>query len=103
MAPPPQARAEKASRSERRAAEKEQIPTRQTRKAAENPPPPPAVDPAKIAAAKKLGQFYLNRGEYDNAIAEFQRGLELDPQNAELHTLIQRAKKAKEAESRFAQ
>jgi len=45
----------------------------------------------------------LNRGEYDNAIAEFQQGLDLDPQNADLLNLIQRAKRAKEAESRFAQ
>ncbi|MGD0695596.1 MAG: protein kinase [Terriglobia bacterium] len=102
---PSSPRVEKAaSRTQRRPPAREQIPPPRTRKRTEeNPAPKPAVDPAKIAAAINLGKFYLNRGEYDNAIAEFQQGLDLDPQNADLLNLIQRAKRAKEAESRFAQ
>lgn len=63
----------------------------------------PAIDPAQIAAAKKLGQFYFNRGEYENAIAEFQRGLSLDPNDAELRAMLGRAKKAKAAEDKILQ
>jgi len=103
----PAGRPEKAPRNQRKAATHEEAParraTRSTEEVEKNPPGRPAVDPSKIAAAKKMGEFYLNRGEYDNAIAEFQRGLDLDPQNPDLRSLIQRAKRAKEAESRFAQ
>ena len=84
-----------------RAAARENPPRRPPVK--EEPVQKPTVDPAKIAAAKKLGEFYFNRGEYDNAIAEYQRGLDLDPNNAELRDLLERAKKAKAAESRVLQ
>ncbi len=63
----------------------------------------PAADPAKIAGAIKLGDFYLARGEYDNAINEFQKGLNLDPSNATLRGRLDRAIKAKAAESRVLQ
>jgi serine/threonine-protein kinase len=65
-----------------------------------NPPPPPHVDQAKIAGSIKLGDFYLSRGEYDNAINEFQKGLSLDPSNSTLREKLDRARKAKAAESR---
>jgi eukaryotic-like serine/threonine-protein kinase len=63
-------------------------------------PPKPAVDPARIAGSIKLGDFYLSRGEYDNAINEFQKGLALDPTNSTLLQRLDRARKAKAAESR---
>ncbi|HLY59377.1 MAG TPA: protein kinase [Terriglobia bacterium] len=63
-------------------------------------PTRPTADPAKVAGSIKLGDFYLSRGEYDNAITEFQKGLSLDPSNATLREKLDRAKKAKAAESR---
>lgn len=63
-------------------------------------PPRSTVDPAKIAGSIKLGDFYLSRGEYDNAINEFQKGLSLEPSNAQLRERLERARKAKAAESR---
>ena len=70
-------------------------------------PPPrpgkPAVDPKQISAAIKLGDFFLDRGAYDNAIQEYQRGLNLDPTNAALKTSIERAQRAKAAEERLNQ
>jgi tetratricopeptide (TPR) repeat protein len=63
-------------------------------------PAKPAVDPAKIAGAVKLGDFYFGRGEYDGAISEYQRGLNFDSTNATLLGRLGRAQKAKAAESR---
>lgn len=65
------------------------------------PPPKPrrAVDPSKIRAAIKMGQFYLDRGDYDKAINEYRQGLEIDPSNQQLRNLIQRARRAKAAEA----
>ena len=37
-----------------------------------------------VGAKISLGDFYLHRGEYDNAIAAYRKGLELDPANAQL-------------------
>ncbi len=69
------------------------------------PPPSPAyqparptVDPKRISAAMKMGDFYFERGEYDKAIDEFQQGLMLDPSNSELRSKVARAKRAKSAE-----
>lgn len=73
---------------------------RETTRTEEVKPPKPAVDRAKVAGEIKLGEFYLSRGEYDNAINEFQKGLNLDPTNAALRQELDRAKKAKAAESR---
>ncbi|MHB8653913.1 MAG: protein kinase domain-containing protein [Terriglobia bacterium] len=73
---------------------------RQTLKAEKGAPSKPAVDPAKIAGAVKLGDFYFGRGEYDSAIGEYQRGLSFDPANATLLGRLDRAQKAKAAESR---
>lgn len=70
-------------------------------------PPPrpekPAVDPKQITAAIKLGDFFLDRGAYDNAIQEYQRGLTLDPTNQALKVRIERATRAKAAEERLNQ
>jgi eukaryotic-like serine/threonine-protein kinase len=72
----------------------------ETVKPVETKPPKPTVDPAKIAGAIKLGDFFLGRGQYDSAINEFQKGLSLDPTNATLREKLDRARKAKAAESR---
>jgi cytochrome c-type biogenesis protein CcmH/NrfG len=56
------------------------------------------VDPKRISAAMKMGDFYFERGEYDKAIDEFQQGLMLDPSNAELRSKVARARRAKAAE-----
>jgi serine/threonine protein kinase len=70
------------------------------------PPPKPettAVDPKKISAAIKLGDFFLDRGAYDDAVQEYQRGLNLDPTNQTLKARIERARRAKAAEQRLNQ
>ena len=73
---------------------------RQAMKSEKSAPPKPAVDPAKIAGSIKLGDFYYDRGEYDSAISEYQRGLSFDPSNATLLGRLGRVQKAKAAESR---
>ncbi len=67
------------------------------------PPAQPAVDMQKVGAAIKMGDFYLDRGEYDHAITEYEKGLSLDPKNAELRSKLERVKKAKAAEGRVLQ
>jgi hypothetical protein len=57
----------------------------------------------KTKAAIALGDPHYNRGEYDEAIAEYKRGLEADPSNAVLRIKIDRAEKAKAAEQRLNQ
>jgi len=66
-------------------------------------PEKPAVDPKKISAAIKLGDFFLDRGAYDDAIQEYQRGLNLDSTNQALKSRIERAQRAKAAEERLNQ
>jgi len=46
------------------------------------PPPPPPVDQKAVRAAMTMGDFHLGRGEYDDAIASYQKGLRLDPSNS---------------------
>jgi serine/threonine-protein kinase len=67
----------------------------------ESQPDPDAA--RKVKAATALGDLHYNRGEYDEAIAEYKRGLEADPSNAVLRTKIDRAEKAKAAEQRLNQ
>ena len=66
-------------------------------------PQPAAVDPKQISAAITLGNFYLGHGDYDKAIAEFQKGLRLDPSNQNLRESLRRAQRAKAAEERILQ
>jgi tetratricopeptide (TPR) repeat protein len=66
-------------------------------------PAKPAVDPRKITAAIKMGDFYFERGEYDKAVDEFEQGLALDPSNQDLKNRIARVKSAKAAEDRLNQ
>ncbi|HXW14146.1 MAG TPA: protein kinase [Terriglobia bacterium] len=57
-------------------------------------PLPPAPDPRQIKSSITLGDFHLARGEYDDAIASYQRGLQLDPSNAVLLQKLDSAIKA---------
>jgi serine/threonine protein kinase len=63
--------------------------------------PIPAVDPKKIKAAIAEGDVFFRAGEYDDAIAAYQRGLALDPSNSELHVKIAKAQNAKQAEQKY--
>lgn len=66
-------------------------------------PPAPVVDLKKVTAAIKMGDFYFDRGEYENAINEYQQGLNADPTNRELKSKLVRARGAKSAEERLNQ
>ncbi len=50
-----------------------------------------------------MGDFYFDRGEYESAIGEYQRGLGLDPTNQVLRAKIDRARRAKAAEEKLNQ
>jgi serine/threonine protein kinase len=63
----------------------------------------PGASTRAIKAAIALGDFHYDRGEYDDAITEYRRGLEADPSNSVLQTKMRRAQRAKEAEQRLAQ
>jgi lipopolysaccharide biosynthesis regulator YciM len=66
-------------------------------------PPAPVVDLKKVTAAIKMGDFYFDRGEYENAINEYQQGLNADRTNRELSSKLVRARRAKSAEERLNQ
>jgi serine/threonine protein kinase/cytochrome c-type biogenesis protein CcmH/NrfG len=51
--------------------------------------------------ALKRGQAYMDQGEYDRAIREFQYALKLDPNNRELKSRIDQAQRAKAEEERL--
>jgi serine/threonine protein kinase len=78
-------------------------PTRNVQVVRAPEPQKPAIDPKQITAAIKMGDFYFERGEYDSAMGEYQRGLELDPANQALRAKIDRARKAKAAEEKLNQ
>ncbi len=51
----------------------------------------------KVSATSSLGDLYFENGEFDNAIKEYQLGLDAEPSNKSLRDKIDRARKAKEA------
>jgi tetratricopeptide (TPR) repeat protein len=63
------------------------------------PPAPPAVDSKAIKAKMTMGDFHYGRGEYDDAIANYEEGLKLDPSNADLRQKLDVAIKACKKES----
>jgi serine/threonine protein kinase len=69
----------------------------------ESPPSKPAVESKEVTGAFTLGNFYLDHGDYDKAIAEFRKGLRLDPSNVRLRQSLRRAQRAKAAEDRILQ
>ncbi len=58
------------------------------------------ADRKKISAGINKGDIYIDRGEYDKAIREFQIGLILDPSNHKLRQKLERTRKAKATEQR---
>ena len=54
----------------------------------------PTIDPKAIKSATTLGDFHLQRGEYDDAISSYQRGLQVDPSNSTLRQKLEAAIKA---------
>ncbi len=64
-------------------------------------PAPPPVDVKAVKAAIAMGDLFYDRGDYDSAIGEYQKGLRADPANTTLQNKIQNAKKAKAAEERL--
>ncbi len=51
----------------------------------------------KVTSVISLGDLYFDNGEFDNAIKEYQLGLDLDPANKSLHEKMDRARKAKDS------
>jgi eukaryotic-like serine/threonine-protein kinase len=66
-------------------------------------PPAPVVDTRAVKAAVAMGDLYYQRGDYDSAIREYQRGLTAAPGDATLLNKIAAARKAKAAEERLLQ
>ncbi len=64
---------------------------------------PPLTKEEKAARAKKvsattsLGDLYFENGEFENAIKEYQLGLDADPSNKSLRDKLDHARKAKDA------
>jgi tetratricopeptide (TPR) repeat protein len=54
-------------------------------------PPKPKVDIRAVQSSITLGNFHFDRGEYDEAIASYQKGLELDPSNSALRQKLRTA------------
>jgi eukaryotic-like serine/threonine-protein kinase len=102
---PPSTRPEKASRvPSSKPAPRQQETRREVSPPSEEPnPPTPVVDQRAVKAALAMGNLYYDRGDYDSAIAEFQKGLRADPANSVLQGRIQAARRAKAAEERLRQ
>jgi serine/threonine protein kinase len=60
--------------------------------------PSPAADNQAITDHLHVGQFYLDRGEYPEAIAEFEAAKALASGHQEIQDLLDRAQQAKQAE-----
>lgn len=78
-------------------------PTRKIPVVRQPEPQKPAIDPKQITSAIKMGDFFFGRGEYDSAVAEYQRGLGVDPTSQILRAKIDRARRAKAAEEKLNQ
>ena len=55
-------------------------------------PPQPRKDTKAVQQAIAMGDFYFNRGMYDAAIGEYNKGLEADPTNSKLKSKIKAAR-----------
>jgi hypothetical protein len=67
---------------------------------------PPATAEARnpgVADHLRIGTFYLDRGQYKEAVAEFEAAKALAPNDQEVLTILARAQKAIEAENRIRQ
>ncbi len=64
--------------------------------------PTEIVDKASIIrGATTKGDYYFERGDYDEAIRAYQVGLSQDPSNQQLLAAIERARRAKAAEAKY--
>lgn len=101
--PAPSNLQERASRSSAtRPAARQREPRRNMSPPAEATAPAAApVDLKTVKAALAMGDLFYDRGDYDSAISEYQKGLRADPSNATLQGKIQAARKAKAAEERL--
>jgi tRNA A-37 threonylcarbamoyl transferase component Bud32/tetratricopeptide (TPR) repeat protein len=79
---------------------------------AESPPPlpppfpgerqsPPVVARPDVTESLRLGQFFQDRGQYDEAIRELEEARGRDPDNADVVTALKRVRSAKEAEDKI--
>lgn len=55
--------------------------------------------PGDVGRFINLGDQYWRNGDYDKAIAEYQEGLRVDPNNSVLHEHLERARRAKAQEA----
>lgn len=65
---------------------------------AELPTPPSTAETQAFTDHLHVGKMYLDRGEYTEAIAEFEAAKALAPGNTEILALIDRAQRARKAE-----
>ncbi len=117
VSPPPASEQPSTQPVEQRPAEKEpQAPSRRERSARVAPERPASrsglgtieqpsrgrteVDSEKVGAQIKLGDFYMDRGDYARAIIAYKEGLKANPSNLILQSRLRRAQKAKAAEGR---
>jgi len=63
--------------------------------------PPPMVTRPDVTESLRLGQFFQDRGQYDEAIRELEEAKGRDPDNADIITALKRVRSAKEAEDRL--
>lgn len=61
----------------------------------------PKIEDARIKDHLALGTFHLDRGEYSEALAEFEKAKSIDPENKEVLDHLERAKEAWEAEKQL--
>ncbi|HEV2176442.1 MAG TPA: protein kinase [Terriglobia bacterium] len=66
-----------------------------------SPAPKRSVDPALIQASIAEGDGFFELGDYDRAIAVYERPLKIDPAIKVLRQRIERAKKARAAEEKY--
>jgi serine/threonine-protein kinase len=52
-------------------------------------PPTPKVDAKAVQGKITLGNYYYKNGQYDDAIGQYQQGLNIDPSNAELRQKLE--------------
>jgi hypothetical protein len=78
-------------------------PSREKRSSPEATAPAPSLSAEeraarakKASAASSLGDLYFENGEFDNAMKEYQLGLDADPSNKTLPEKLDRARKAKD-------
>ena len=64
-------------------------------------PSPPKVTRPEVTQSLLLGQFFQDRGQYEEALRELEEAKGRDPDNADILTALQRVRSAKEAEDKL--